>query len=239
MSSDQCLPSWGRVGRRGGAKPVGHAGSNASHSHGLVPPGLRGARPHLRHQRVSDSKPPVSTSVGAVGAKGHHRVSVNDIQLVQNLVERCLQAWRGAALAHITTLLIEYRTVKCARARAEWLCVLSCCAQMYMHQKDAMALLQQQANIEPGLAALVWQKLEEQNADFFKCAYSSGQGCVRTVLPCGAGFQVEHCVRGRLYHTRLRLKDQILHFNYLLDQHSMQARPRQSFRGILPAHKKC
>ena len=50
--------------------------------------------------------------------------------------------------------------------------------------------MQQQAKIEPGFTSLVWQKLEEQNPDFF-----------------------------RAYYTRLRLKEQILLFNHLLEQH--------------------
>ena len=49
--------------------------------------------------------------------------------------------------------------------------------------------LQQQAQIEPGFTQLVWQKLEEQNPDFF-----------------------------RAYYTRLKLKDQIVLFNHLLEQ---------------------
>ncbi|KAK9804212.1 hypothetical protein WJX72_001465 [[Myrmecia] bisecta] len=46
-----------------------------------------------------------------------------------------------------------------------------------------------QAKIEPGFTQLVWQKLEEQNPDFF-----------------------------RAYYTRLKLKDQIVLFNHLLEQ---------------------
>jgi uncharacterized protein (TIGR01589 family) len=49
--------------------------------------------------------------------------------------------------------------------------------------------LQQQAKVEPGFTALVWQKLEEQNPDFFAA-----------------------------YYTRLKLKDQIVLFNHLLEQ---------------------
>ena len=49
--------------------------------------------------------------------------------------------------------------------------------------------LQQQAKVEPGFTQLVWQKLEEQNPDFFKA-----------------------------YYTRLKLKDQIVLFNHLLEQ---------------------
>jgi hypothetical protein len=49
--------------------------------------------------------------------------------------------------------------------------------------------LQQQFKIEPCFTQLVWQKLEEQNQEFFKA-----------------------------YYTRLKLKDQIVLFNHLLDE---------------------
>ena len=49
--------------------------------------------------------------------------------------------------------------------------------------------LQRQAKVEPEFTRLVWQKLEEQNPDFF-----------------------------RMYTMRLKLKDQIAMFNYLLEQ---------------------
>ena len=49
--------------------------------------------------------------------------------------------------------------------------------------------LQQQFKIEPCFTQLVWQKLEEQNQEFF-----------------------------RAYYTRLKLKDQIVLFNHLLDE---------------------
>nr|XP_043612122.1 uncharacterized protein LOC122583810 isoform X2 [Erigeron canadensis] len=77
------------------------------------------------------------------------KVSPQDLQLVQHLIERCLQ--------------------------------------LYMTQKEAVSTLQYQAKIEPSFTELVWQKLEEENQDFFKA-----------------------------YHLRLILKDQILKFNKLL-----------------------
>ncbi|CAA2991808.1 Hypothetical predicted protein [Olea europaea subsp. europaea] len=79
------------------------------------------------------------------------RVSVEDIQLVQNLIERCLQ--------------------------------------LYMSQKEVVNTLLLQAKIEPGFTELVWQKLEQENPEFFKA-----------------------------YHLRLIAKDQILRFNQLLDR---------------------
>nr|GLL47511.1 uncharacterized protein LOC109162050 [Ipomoea trifida] len=80
------------------------------------------------------------------------KVSRQDIQLVQNLIERCLQ--------------------------------------LYMTQKEVVRTLLDQAKIEPGFTELVWQKLEEENQEFF-----------------------------RAYHLRLIVKDQIQRFNKLLERH--------------------
>ncbi|KAE8125189.1 hypothetical protein FH972_020022 [Carpinus fangiana] len=79
------------------------------------------------------------------------RVSRQDIQLVQNLIERCLQ--------------------------------------LYMNQKEVVETLLDQAKIEPGFTELVWQKLEEENREFFKA-----------------------------YYLRLMVKHQIKEFNRLLEQ---------------------
>ncbi|KAG0474055.1 hypothetical protein HPP92_015912 [Vanilla planifolia] len=79
------------------------------------------------------------------------KVSRQDIQLVQNLIERCLQ--------------------------------------LYMNQREVVDTLLYQAKIEPGFTELVWQKLEEENQDFFKA-----------------------------YNVRLMLKNQIVVFNKLLEK---------------------
>eukprot|EP00026_Physarum_polycephalum_P011702 Phypoly_transcript_11943.p1 GENE.Phypoly_transcript_11943~~Phypoly_transcript_11943.p1 ORF type:complete len:290 (-),score=82.06 Phypoly_transcript_11943:232-1101(-) len=63
------------------------------------------------------------------------------------------------------------------------------CLQLYMNQTEVITALVSQANIEPGFTNLVWQKLEEQNPEFF-----------------------------RGYHVRLRVKEQITAFNYLATQ---------------------
>ncbi|KAM3239777.1 hypothetical protein ACQJBY_053456 [Aegilops geniculata] len=84
------------------------------------------------------------------GEEGEGRkVSREDIQLVQNLIERCLQ--------------------------------------LYMNQKEVVETLSFQAKIEPSFTELVWQKLEEENPEFFKA-----------------------------YYVRLMLKNQINVFNKLL-----------------------
>ncbi|KAJ6700102.1 hypothetical protein OIU79_013194 [Salix purpurea] len=79
------------------------------------------------------------------------RVSPKDIQVVQNLIERCLQ--------------------------------------LYMNQNEVVDTLLAQAKIEPGFTELVWQKLEEENREFF-----------------------------RAYYLRLKVKQQIEEFNKLLVQ---------------------
>ncbi|KAM3738777.1 hypothetical protein ACB098_09G155900 [Castanea mollissima] len=78
------------------------------------------------------------------------RVSCQDILVVENLIEQCLQ--------------------------------------LYMSQKEVVETLLDQAKIEPGFTVLVWQKLEEENREFF-----------------------------RAYYLRLMVKQQINEFNRLLD----------------------
>ncbi|PSS15717.1 Chitinase [Actinidia chinensis var. chinensis] len=79
------------------------------------------------------------------------KVSREEIQLVQNLIENCLQ--------------------------------------LYMSQKEVVNTLLVQAKIEPGFTELVWQKLEEENREFFEA-----------------------------YHLRLIVKNQITQFNRLLER---------------------
>ncbi|KAJ4760644.1 histidine-tRNA ligase [Rhynchospora pubera] len=78
------------------------------------------------------------------------KVTRQDIQLVQNLIERCLQ--------------------------------------LYMNKKEVIDKLLALAKIEQSFTELVWQKLEEENRDFFNA-----------------------------YYVRLMLKNQIMVFNRLLD----------------------
>ncbi|KAK6934040.1 Conserved hypothetical protein CHP01589, plant [Dillenia turbinata] len=63
------------------------------------------------------------------------------------------------------------------------------CLQLYMSQKEVVDTLLVQAKIEPGFTELVWQKLEEENEEFFKA-----------------------------YHLRLMVKNQIMVFNKLLEK---------------------
>ena len=105
---------------------------------------------------------------------------------------------------------------------------------MYMHEKDALELLEQQANIEPSFSALVWRKLEEQNTDFFKCAWSHPKhdagvsGCRvhkagAAALLLGRSHNPDRTLC-RIYHLKLRVKDQILHFNFLQEEHAIRLR---------------
>eukprot|EP00635_Sarcinochrysidales_sp_CCMP3193_P015317 CAMPEP_0118917742 /NCGR_PEP_ID=MMETSP1166-20130328/17508_1 /TAXON_ID=1104430 /ORGANISM="Chrysoreinhardia sp, Strain CCMP3193" /LENGTH=131 /DNA_ID=CAMNT_0006857961 /DNA_START=201 /DNA_END=596 /DNA_ORIENTATION=- len=76
------------------------------------------------------------------------------------------------------------------------------CMQHYMTNTEIIATLQVQADVEPALTCLVWQKLQEQNPDFFLS-----------------------------YSACLRLKDQIVAFNYLVEQ---QTRLLQKLTLSLP-----
>uniref|UniRef100_A0A0D9UYD3 Ectonucleotide pyrophosphatase/phosphodiesterase family member 3 n=1 Tax=Leersia perrieri TaxID=77586 RepID=A0A0D9UYD3_9ORYZ len=85
----------------------------------------------------------------SVASTDNRKVSREDIELVQNLIERCLQ--------------------------------------LYMNKGEVVRTLSTRARIEPGFTTLVWQKLEEENSEFF-----------------------------RAYYIRLKLKRQIILFNHLL-----------------------
>lgn len=99
-----------------------------------------------------------STSISASN-NDNRKVSREDIELVQNLIERCLQ--------------------------------------LYMNKGEVVRTLSNRARIEPGFTTLVWQKLEEENSEFF-----------------------------RAYYIRLKLKKQILMFNHLLEhQYHMMKYP--------------
>lgn len=86
------------------------------------------------------------------------------------------------------------------------------CLQLYMSQKEVVNTLQSKAKIEPGFTKLVWQKLEDQNPDFFKA-----------------------------YYTRLKLKDQIILFNHLLEQQvgmyqKLQGNQHYMHQGVQQMH---
>ncbi|KAJ0989330.1 hypothetical protein J5N97_007686 [Dioscorea zingiberensis] len=87
-----------------------------------------------------------------IASNEEKKVAREDIELVQNLIERCLQ--------------------------------------LYMNKGEVIKTLSNRARIEPGFTTLVWQKLEEENSEFF-----------------------------RAYYIRLKLKKQIVLFNHLLERH--------------------
>ncbi|KAF8379684.1 hypothetical protein HHK36_029128 [Tetracentron sinense] len=117
---------------------------------------------HSDQQNNTTTEAPVvdsgSISISSYDSK---KVSREDIELVQNLIERCLQ--------------------------------------LYMNKDEVVKTLLNRARIEPGFTTLVWQKLEEENAEFF-----------------------------RAYYTRLKLKKQIILFNHLLEHqyHLMNYPPK-------------
>ncbi|XP_022147358.1 uncharacterized protein LOC111016316 isoform X3 [Momordica charantia] len=103
----------------------------------------------LPNNNKTEAPVPDSGSISASNNDGK-KVSHQDIEFVQNLIERCLQ--------------------------------------LYMNRDEVVKTLLNRARIDPGFTSLVWQKLEEENADFF-----------------------------RAYYIRLKLKKQILLFNHLLE----------------------
>ncbi|KAM7260961.1 hypothetical protein ACFE04_026436 [Oxalis oulophora] len=101
-------------------------------------------------QNNQTSEPPLADADSLTASSNDGRkVSRQDIELVQNLIERCLQ--------------------------------------LYMNKDEVVKTLLTRARIDPGFTTLVWQKLEEENAEFF-----------------------------RVYYIRLKLKKQIILFNHLL-----------------------
>ena len=65
-----------------------------------------------------------------------------------------------------------------------------------MTQTEIITALQLHANVDPAFTCLIWQKLEEQNPDFFFT-----------------------------YHASIKLRDQVLAFNYLVSQQLVSAFP--------------
>lgn len=59
-----------------------------------------------------------------------------------------------------------------------------------MNKREVLSIIEQQAKIAPSFTGLVWKQLQEQNPEFFKA-----------------------------YYGRLRLKDQIVVFNQLIERH--------------------
>lgn len=104
----------------------------------------------------------------SVASNDNKKVSREDIELVQNLIERCLQ--------------------------------------LYMNKGEVVRTLSTRARIEPGFTTLVWQKLEEENSEFF-----------------------------RAYYIRLKLKRQIILFNHLLQhQYNLMKYPVPSNVPLAP-----
>eukprot|EP01080_Neovahlkampfia_damariscottae_P005492 gene5492-9309_t len=84
------------------------------------------------------------------------------------------------------------------------------CLRLYMTQEEAITALHIYQNIEPNFITLVWNKLEEQNPDFFKA-----------------------------YGIRLKVREQITEFNFLVSQHavSYQKQPVNSLKKSLQAQQ--
>lgn len=122
-----------------------------------------------QHNNATEAPVPDSGSV-SISSNDNRKVSREDIELVQNLIERCLQ--------------------------------------LYMNRDEVVKTLLNRARIDPGFTTLVWQKLEEENADFF-----------------------------RAYYIRLKLKKQIILFNHLLEhQYHLTKYPVPPKLPVAPIH---
>lgn len=120
-----------------------------------------------QQNNATEAPVPDSGSV-SISSNDNRKVSRKDIELVQNLIERCLQ--------------------------------------LYMNRDEVVKTLLNRARIDPGFTTLVWQKLEEENADFF-----------------------------RAYYIRLKLKKQIILFNHLLEhQYHLMKYPVPSKLPLAP-----
>lgn len=183
---------------------------------------------------------------------GPRRVTSSDIQGVQNLIERCLQlymtqrvrggAQRGAACSPTTGPSRGGRMHAGSRTRGA-----GHIAALFCPPQDVVHTLQSQAKIEPSFTSLVWQKLEEQNPDFFKAYY------LRCAAPRQHAARDAHwaclCaqrVRSAPSHAapcplrapprRLKLKDQVVMFNHLVEQQlQMMQKLQNSWMQVGPA----
>nr|XP_028946262.1 uncharacterized protein LOC103431706 isoform X2 [Malus domestica] len=107
--------------------------------------------PHNDQQNGVSEVPTVDSGSVSISSNKGTKVTREDIEVVQNLVERCLR--------------------------------------LYMNKNEVVNTLLDRARIEPGFTSLVLEKLEVENAEFFKA-----------------------------YYTRLKLKNQIVMYNRLLEQ---------------------
>ncbi|CAB4302008.1 unnamed protein product [Prunus armeniaca] len=127
----------------------------------------------------NDPQSDQQNSITEVPSNKSRKITRGDIEVVQNLIERCLQ--------------------------------------LYMNRNEVINTLLDRARIEPGFTSLVLQKLEEENAEFFKA-----------------------------YYIRLKLKNQIVLYNRLLEQqyHLMKDQvppdvplpPMQNGMHYMPVH---
>jgi len=83
--------------------------------------------------------------------------------------------------------------------------LLERCLRLYMSREEVMTHLQRSSNIEPVFTRLVWDRLEKDNAEFFEA-----------------------------YHIMVRMKDQIIRFNTLLETYYAATRggsPTEKVKG--------
>ncbi|VFQ92221.1 unnamed protein product [Cuscuta campestris] len=124
-----------------------------------------------QNDQSNNAKEPSLADTRSISAPANENRKLlrQDIELVQNSIERCLQ--------------------------------------LYMNRDEVAKTLLNRARIDPAFTALVWRKLEEENAEFFQA-----------------------------YYIRLKLKNQIILFNQLLHQqyHLMKCPPMVPSVNSLP-----
>ncbi|XP_010490905.1 PREDICTED: uncharacterized protein LOC104768600 [Camelina sativa] len=105
-------------------------------------------------------------------------------------------------MSSLTVRRVSREDIQKVQNRIEW------CLQRYMNQKEVVDFLLEKFKIEPGFTQLVWQKLEEENRDFF-----------------------------RAYYLRLKVKYQIMEYNELLEQQANYMRLIHPTRGASNQHR--
>ncbi|XP_073030526.1 uncharacterized protein [Primulina eburnea] len=153
-------------------KSTKNLSEDTQNSHDRKPTNLvsHGCKSELPNN-IAETPVPDSVSI-SVSSNDKKKVSREDIELVQNLIERCLQ--------------------------------------LYMNKDVVVKTLLNRARIDPRFTNLVWQKLEEENPDFF-----------------------------RAYYIRLKLTKQIISFNNLLQhQYDMMKYPMSPKVPLAPMQNK-
>ena len=214
VPSSMPVPASGTAAAPAAGQPAAGLPAAGQAAAGTAAPG----QPAAAGAAVGDAAWAEGKPLAGAAAAGGGGVGQEDIQMVQNLIERCLQLYmtqvgcrgllqRAAARCFVlqkggcaacaarhcrcslpTLSTLFYSPTQCAvfpsPAFHSLPCpalpcpalpcpALPCPALLPCLQNEVVSILQQQAKIEPGFTQLVWQKLEEQNPEFFRSAIST------------------------------------------------------------------